>query len=80
MPAMSLLFWDRSALAVVSPPGEARSPGAACLLTPATCRPAGAAALRPGRGWREMQGAHRGKQSYQTRQLTKGQPWEPGTQ
>lgn len=33
VPAMSLLFWDRSALAALSPLGEARSPGAARSLT-----------------------------------------------
>ena len=32
VPAMSLLFWDRSASAALSPPREARSPGAARSL------------------------------------------------
>lgn len=50
---MSLLFWDRSALAALSPPGEARSPGAARSLPQLPAARLGPLLGGPGRGWRE---------------------------
>lgn len=53
VPAMSLLFWDRSASAALSPPREARSPGAArSLPQPPADRPGPLLGGRGG-GWRE---------------------------
>lgn len=65
VPAMSLLFWDRSALAALSPPGEARSPGAARSLPQLPAAGLGPLLGGPGGGWRETRHGPRGKWSCQ---------------
>lgn len=59
VPAMSLLFWDRSALAALSPPGEARSPGTARSLTQPPAARLGPLLRGPGGSWRETPGPQR---------------------